>query len=128
MNEWFVTIEGPAGTVYAGGTFGVVVTLPNEYPFKPPAVTFATRIYHPNVTNDAQGNICLAMLKTDNWKPMFPMRGVLEAVRNLLVEPQPDDPLETRIADEYRSNRAEFDKQALAYVAKYAAKQTPTFP
>ncbi|KAL1879679.1 hypothetical protein VTK73DRAFT_6854 [Phialemonium thermophilum] len=118
--RWHVTLAGPAGTPYAGGTFGIVVTLPAEYPFKPPVVSFATRIYHPNVTNDDLGNICLACLKPENWKPASKLLGVLEAVRALLVEPQPDDPLENRIAEEYRRDRTEFDKNARAYVARYA--------
>lgn len=45
---------------------------------------------------------------------------MLEAVRNILVEPMPDDPLEQRIADEYRRDRAEFEKNARAYVDRYA--------
>ena len=113
-------MAGPANTVYAGGNFGINVILPTDYPFKPPVVTFATRIYHPNVTNDNQGNICLAMLKSENWKPASRLQAVLEAVRALLVEPQPDDPLEARIADEYKNNRKEFEKQAKYYVSKYA--------
>lgn len=35
-------------------------------------------------------------------------------------EPQPDDPLEGRIADEYRNDRKEFDKNARMYVQRYA--------
>ncbi|CAK7265708.1 hypothetical protein SEPCBS57363_001714 [Sporothrix epigloea] len=124
---WHITLQGPANTVYAKGQFGLVVRLPSNYPFKPPVITFTTRIYHPNVTNDSLGNICLAMLKTDNWKPAYPLVNVLQAVRNLLVEPQPDDPLEARIADEYRSHRASFDKEATQYVTRYASGP-PKFP
>jgi len=120
VHRWHVTVAGPAGTAYAGGVFGVVVVLPPDYPFKAPTVTFATRIYHPNVTNDNHGNICLSMLKSENWKPASRLQAVLEAVRALLVEPQPDDPLEARIADEYKNNRKEFEKQAMYYVSKYA--------
>jgi ubiquitin-conjugating enzyme E2 D/E len=120
VHRWHVTLTGPAGTPYAGGTFGIIVVLPTDYPFKAPLVTFATRIYHPNVTNDSLGNICLAALKPENWKPASRLAGVLEAVRALLIEPQPDDPLETRIADEYRTDRKEFDKNVKAYVARYA--------
>ncbi|KAL8297312.1 hypothetical protein RB597_006413 [Gaeumannomyces tritici] len=123
---WHVTLQGPTASAYAGGQFGLVVTLPSDYPFKPPLVTFATRIYHPNVTNDAAGSICLSALKPENWKPASKLLGVLEAVRALLVEPQPDDPLEARIADEYRNNRKEFEKNAKSYVAKYA-KSPPVF-
>lgn len=120
LHKWHVTIDGPEATAYAGGRFGLVVTLPPEYPFKAPTVTFATRIYHPNVTNDNAGSICLALLKAENWKPSTRLAGVLEAVRALLLEPQPDDPLEARIADEYRNERREFEKNARAYTLRYA--------
>lgn len=127
MKKWNVTLKGPANTPYADGTFGIVVELPVNYPFKPPTISFATRIYHPNITNDSTGNICLSALKSENWKPTTKLLGVLEAVRNLLVEPQPDDPLEARIADEYRQNPAEFEKNARHYVERYAKSPDPTF-
>ncbi|KAK4125752.1 hypothetical protein N657DRAFT_567518 [Parathielavia appendiculata] len=120
LHKWHVVLEGPDNSPYTGGKFGVVIKLPLDYPFRPPVVTFATRIYHPNITNDDQGNICLDLLKNENWKPSTKIHGILEAVRNLLAEPLPDDPLEARIADEYRSDRKEFDKNAKAYVQRYA--------
>ncbi|KAK3687572.1 ubiquitin-conjugating enzyme/RWD-like protein [Podospora appendiculata] len=127
VHKWHITLDGPASSAYAGGRFGLVVTLPTDYPFKPPVVTFATRIYHPNVTNDAGGAICLGLLKAEQWKPSTRILSVLEAVRALLVEPNPDDPLESRIADEFRQSRAEFDKNARAYVNRYAVGPV-TFP
>ncbi len=120
MHKWHVTLDGPDGSAYAGGKFGLIVSLPIDYPFKAPSITFATRIYHPNVTNDNAGSICLGLLKPENWKPSTRLVGVLEAVRSLLVEPQPDDPLEARIADEYKRERKEFDKNVRSYVARYA--------
>ncbi|KAI3395622.1 hypothetical protein diail_1060 [Diaporthe ilicicola] len=126
LHRWHVTLQGPPNTVYSSGQFGLLVQLPNEYPFKAPLVTFTTRIYHPNVTNDDAGNICISLLKPENWKPASKLSAVLESVRQLLVEPNPDDPLEPRIADEYRSQRAQFDKTAREYVARYA-KSAPRF-
>ncbi|KAI0160883.1 ubiquitin-conjugating enzyme [Hypoxylon sp. FL1284] len=120
LHAWTVRLAGPAGSAYAGGVFAVAVTLPGDYPFKPPQVTFATRIYHPNVTNDAAGAICLAMLKPENWKPASRVRAVLDALRQLLLEPNPDDPLEPRIADEFRASPQDFERNARAYVARYA--------
>ncbi|KAI0914954.1 ubiquitin-conjugating enzyme [Ustulina deusta] len=120
LSKWEVVLAGPQGTPYAGGVYNITVTLPPDYPFKAPQVNFATRIYHPNVTNDSLGNICLGVLKAENWKPASRVRAVLEAVRQLLVEPNPEDPLETRIADEYKNNRPEFDKNVKSYVARYA--------
>lgn len=101
------------------------MNLPAEYPFKAPVVTFATRIYHPNVTNDSEGNICISLLKPENWKPASKLAQVLVALRQLLVEPNPDDPLEDRIAQEFRSDQAEFKKHAREYVDRYARKQDP---
>lgn len=117
---WHVVLQGPSGTVYEGGRFGLILTLPTEYPFKAPDIRFCTRIYHPNITNDENGSICLAMLRSGNWKPATRLRAVLEATRNLLTEPQPDDPLETRIAEEYCRDRNTFNQNAKNYVERYA--------
>ncbi|KAI1376981.1 ubiquitin-conjugating enzyme [Hypoxylon crocopeplum] len=120
IHVWTATLTGPPGTAYAGGAFTLSVVLPADYPFKAPQVTFATRIYHPNVTNDSLGSICLGMLKAENWKPASRVRAVLDAVRQLLVEPNPDDPLEARIADEFRNAPRDFEKTARSYVTRYA--------
>jgi ubiquitin-conjugating enzyme E2 D/E len=90
-------------------------------------VKFVTRIYHPNITNDSLGNICLGILKPDAWKPSTRIRAVLEALRNLLVEPQPDDPLEDRIAEEYKNDRPGFEKVAKQHVTRFAMED-PVFP
>lgn len=127
IHTWHVTLRPPAPSAYHPGVFGLVLSLPADYPFKAPVVKFVTRIYHPNVTNDSLGNICLGLLKPDAWKPSTKLRAVLEAVRNLLVEPQPDDPLEDRIAEEFRNNRPEWEKNVKIHVDRYA-KAEPTFP
>ncbi|KAL0480749.1 ubiquitin conjugating enzyme E2, partial [Acrasis kona] len=62
--KWRATIKGPAGSPYEGGTFKLDIELPVEYPFKPPKITFMTRIYHCNINN--KGSICLNILK-DQW-------------------------------------------------------------
>ncbi|KAL0472117.1 ubiquitin-conjugating enzyme/RWD-like protein [Neurospora intermedia] len=120
LHTWHVTVTAPPNSVYAPGRFGLILKLPTDYPFKPPTINFTTRIYHPNITNDSLGNICLGLLKSENWKPASKIISVLEAVRNILVEPMPDDALEQRIADEYRRDRPEFEKNARAYVERYA--------
>ena len=96
--------------------------LPHEYPFKPPALNFETKIYHPNITNDDKGSMCLGMLKSDEWKPSTKISGVLRTARNLLVEPNPDDAVEASIAEQYKKERNEFDKTVKEWVKRYARK------
>ena len=57
---------GPEDSAYTGGVFFLNIHFPTDYPFKPPKVTFVTRIYHPNI--NANGGICLDILK-DQWSP-----------------------------------------------------------
>ena len=52
---------------YDVGAFKIDLNFPTEYPFKPPILTFATPIYHPNV--DDKGQVCLPIIHATNWKP-----------------------------------------------------------
>ena len=103
-----------------GGKFHIQITLPKEYPFKPPTLTFRTKIYHPNVTNDDRGAMCLGILRADEWKPPNKISDVLKLVIAVLKAPQPDDAVEAGIADEFKNNRKQFDKTAHEWVKKYA--------
>lgn len=42
---------GPPDTPYEGGTYIVDIKIPNEYPFRPPHMNFATKLWHPNVSS-----------------------------------------------------------------------------
>ena len=74
-------------SIVQGGIFHLILTLPPEYPFKPPTLSFTTKIYHPNVSNDDKGSMCLGILRPENWKPSCKILAVLEMARGLLVEP-----------------------------------------
>lgn len=116
--EWVSTIVGPQDSPYAGGIFFLDITFPADYPFKPPKVTFKTRIYHCNV--NSQGNICLDILK-DQWSPALTVSKVLLSICSLLTDANPDDPLVGNIASQYRENREEHDRTAQEWTRRYAS-------
>ncbi|KAL4741198.1 ubiquitin-conjugating enzyme/RWD-like protein [Aspergillus similis] len=120
LYEWKVFMDGPEGSPYHKGRFELKLTLPTDYPFKPPSVSFVTKIYHPNVTNDDKGSMCLGMLKADEWKPSSRLSAVLEFARSLLGEPMPDDAVEGRIAEQYREDRRRYEEIAREWTRKYA--------
>lgn len=121
LYEWQIFMDGPEGSPYQDGKFQIKLVLPTEYPFKPPTVSFATKIYHPNVTNDEKGSMCLGMLRPDEWKPSSKIAAVLQFARQLLAEPMPDDAIEGRIAEQYKSDRKHFDEVAREWTRKHAS-------
>eukprot|EP00300_Choanocystis_sp_HF-7_P027127 c32199_g1_i1.p1 GENE.c32199_g1_i1~~c32199_g1_i1.p1 ORF type:complete len:165 (+),score=36.96 c32199_g1_i1:68-496(+) len=115
--KWVATVNGPAGTAYAGGRFLVNVVFPSDYPFKPMEITFKTKMYHPNV--NSSGGLCLDIIK-NAWSPARTLAKVLDALHDLLITPNCDDPLDAAAAAEYVSDRAGFDVKAAEFVRKYA--------
>ena len=116
MFHWKGTIIGPSDSPYAGGVFWLNIHFPSDYPFKPPKITFDTRIYHPNINRN--GSICLDILSGE-WSPALTISKVLLSISSLLTEPNPDDPLVSDIANIYKSNRNEYNAKARAYKIKY---------
>ena len=92
---------------YIGGLFRLELFLPAEYPMGPPKVRFLTKLYHPNI--DKLGRICLDILK-DKWSPALQIRTVLLSIQALLSAPNPDDPLDNGVAEQWKTD----EKQAIA--------------
>ena len=97
------------------------MTLPKDYPFKPPVLNFQTKIYHPNVSNDDRGSMCLGIVRPDEWKPPNRIAAVLAMTRSLLIEPSADDAVEAGVAEQYKRDREAFGKTAREWVKRYAA-------
>lgn len=116
--HWEGTIVGPDGSPYAGGLFVMDIVFPIDYPFKPPKVTFKTKIYHPNI--NAHGGICLDILK-DQWSPALSIAKVLLSISSLLTDANPSDPLVPEIARIYVQDRALFDRTAREWTQRYAS-------
>jgi len=116
--KWGGTIIGPSDSPYAGGLFLLEIEFPVDYPFKPPRVSFTTKVFHPNV--NANGGICLDILK-DQWSPALSIGKVLLSISSLLTDPNPKDPLVPEIAHLYETNREKFNQTAREWTLRYAA-------
>mmetsp|Transcript_2509 Transcript_2509/g.4637 ORF Transcript_2509/g.4637 Transcript_2509/m.4637 type:complete len:158 (-) Transcript_2509:199-672(-) len=119
-----ITIDGPPDSAYHGGKFHLELFLPGEYPMVPPKVRFLTKIYHPNI--DALGRICLDILK-DKWSPALQIDKVCLSLQLLLSAPNPDDPLDNKIADHWKANEKAANTTARTWVKKYALVEVHPF-
>jgi ubiquitin-conjugating enzyme E2 D/E len=115
--EWKAIIIGPDDTPYEKGHYELFIYFADDYPFRPPKVSFITKIYHPNI--NANGGICLDILK-DSWSPALTISKILLSISSLLSDPNPDDPLVPEVAKIYRENYQKFLKTAKEYNQKYA--------
>ncbi|CAN6337280.1 unnamed protein product, partial [Urochloa humidicola] len=117
MFHWQATIMGPPDSPYAGGVFLVNIHFPPDYPFKPPKVSFKTKVFHPNINSN--GSICLDILK-EQWSPALTISKVLLSICSLLTDPNPDDPLVPEIAHMYKTDRPKYESTARSWTQKYA--------
>jgi len=115
--HWQATIMGPPDSPYQGGVFFLSIHFPTDYPFKPPKVSFTTRIYHPNINSN--GSICLDILRSQ-WSPALTISKVLLSICSLLCDPNPDDPLVPEIARIYKTDRDKYNELAREWTRKYA--------
>ncbi|KAM0682748.1 Ubiquitin-conjugating enzyme E2 4 [Mitosporidium daphniae] len=115
--HWQASIIGPSDSPFEGGVFFLSVHFPVDYPFKPPKVTFTTKIFHPNINSN--GSICLDILR-EHWSPALTISKVLLSICSLLTDPNPEDPLVPEIAHIFKTDRQQYIEKAKEWVNKYA--------
>ncbi|KAN0041551.1 hypothetical protein ACTFIV_004093 [Dictyostelium citrinum] len=117
FQKWKATVQGPEGSPFEKGVFSMDIDIPADYPFKPPTLKFTTKIYHPNIKT-SDGSICAEVFST--WSPQLKILDVLTTIRSILTDPNPDNPLENEIAQQFKTDRNAFNKTAKEWTKKYA--------
>ncbi|KIV96693.1 hypothetical protein PV10_00526 [Exophiala mesophila] len=103
-----LTIEPDEG-MYKGGSFVFSFVINQNFPHDPPKVKCTQKIYHPNI--DLEGNVCLNILRED-WKPVLNLNAVIVGMQFLFLEPNASDPLNKEAAEDLRTNREGFRRNA----------------
>ena len=117
LYHWQATIMGPEGSPYHGGIFFLDIHIPLDYPFKPPKISFKTKIYHCNINGN--GSICLDILK-DQWSPALTISKALLSICSLMDDPNPEDPLVSEIAQLLKKDKTKHNANAREWTMSYA--------
>jgi ubiquitin-conjugating enzyme E2 H len=120
-----VLFKGPRDSPYEGGVWKVRVELPDSYPHKSPSVGFANHIFHPNVC-PLGGAVCLDVLN-QTWSAMYDLVNVFDVfLPQLLLYPNPEDPLNDDAARMMRAEPARYDEKVRELTRAHASPEKVT--
>ncbi|XP_028986627.1 uncharacterized protein LOC114843933 [Betta splendens] len=114
---WRILMQGPPDTPYEKGVFELYCQFGAEYPVKPPLVRFVTQIYHCNV--NSVGRICHNIFDRC-YNAHITMRDIFDAVYGLLIVPEPEDPLDSILAEEFLTSRETYEREAKKHTEEMA--------
>ncbi|VDK75478.1 unnamed protein product [Onchocerca ochengi] len=120
-NKWLVLLL-PDRWPYNVGGYKVEIEFTKDYPFKAPKIKFLTKIYHPNVNEN--GEVSLPMALSENWKPSIKIDQLLTALAELLCSPQLGCVLRPDLAELYVKDADAYNKNASELCKHYCEKQT----
>jgi ubiquitin-conjugating enzyme E2 J1 len=82
LREWHFALRGPDGTEFEGGVYHGRLSLPAEYPYKPPRIQFLT----PNGRFQTGVDICLSISShhPEHWQPSWGIRTALTALASFM--------------------------------------------
>ena len=116
---WRVLLVGPRDTPYEDGHFYIEFKFPQDYPFKPVQMTFENKIYHPQVYE--RGYFTLSgRQEREYWSPAITVMVLMNLIKEMLINPDPEIAAVIDIAKKFKSNRAEFNIHAKEWTEKFA--------
>ena len=122
--HWHGLIRGPPDTPYSKGWFKLDFNIEQNYPISPPKVKFMTKIFHPNIHFES-GEICLDILKAQNWTPAWTLESLCRAIVNLMANPNADSPLNCDSGNCIRAgDMLAHNSMAYMYTMEYACEES----
>lgn len=123
IREWEAVVskgDREDSRYYYGGQWKLKIAVPDTYPISPPKIAFDRRtpICHPNI-NMETGEICLDILKLENWLPAWNLQYLVVAILMLIDDPEPDSPLNIDLANLFRHDKVAFESVVQYYMWKF---------
>lgn len=102
----------PSEGFYVGGKFVFDFEVPEDYNLEPPTVFCATRVWHPNISEE--GAVCLSILRLHTydgmgWSPVQGLKEVIWGINSLFTDLLNfTEPLNSEAAAMFQRNPGEF--------------------
>ena len=92
--------KGTRGEMERVGRHQVEIRLSREYPYAGGIyLLWKTPIFHPNI-RASDGMVCIRMI--NNWSESQTIANIVDAIRQVLENPNPDDPLDEEAAKYFK--------------------------
>ena len=108
-DRWRVFIKGPINSPYENKWWYLKISLPNEYPFKPPQIGFVSVPYHLNVSKE--GRICLDSIQSNYLYSNRIVNFIVE-IKKMLSSPSIEKVVDLTIYDTFLNNRPFYEQLA----------------
>jgi ubiquitin-protein ligase len=79
-----IRFNGPRGTKYLLTEFHILLTYTEQYPFRPPSLTFVNQTHHGIHTNVSPFSTKLKLLKPTVWQVAYRLQDIMEGIQYMM--------------------------------------------